>query len=167
MWSESVIVCGPNLCRFVSFVYIYCVTIAYEILVVHKIASSTVFLTGCSFIIKVKKFVTHELLPGTNHPRAELKRGPSWPWSYGSWIYNLCNRCISPVMLWVQLLFRARYTTLCDKVCQWLVTGRWFSPGPPVSSTNKTDHHDITEILLKVALNTIKPNQTKLFKFYP
>jgi hypothetical protein len=24
----------------------------------------------------------------------------------------------------------------------------------PVSSTNKTDHHDITEILLKVALNT-------------
>jgi hypothetical protein len=36
------------------------------------------------------------------------------------------------------------------------VTGRWFSPGPPVSYTNKTDHHDITEILLKVALNTIK-----------
>jgi hypothetical protein len=25
----------------------------------------------------------------------------------------------------------------------------------PVSSTNKTDHHNITEILLKVALNTI------------
>jgi hypothetical protein len=24
-----------------------------------------------------------------------------------------------------------------------------------ISSTNKTDHHDITEILLKVALNTI------------
>jgi hypothetical protein len=38
---------------------------------------------------------------------------------------------------------------------QWLVTGRWFSPGTPVSSTNKTDSHDITEILLKVALNTI------------
>ena len=32
---------------------------------------------------------------------------------------------------------------------------RWFSPGTPVSSTNKTDLHDITEILLKVALNTI------------
>jgi hypothetical protein len=27
--------------------------------------------------------------------------------------------------------------------------------GTPVSSTNKTDRHDITEILLKVALNTI------------
>jgi hypothetical protein len=36
------------------------------------------------------------------------------------------------------------------------VTGQWFSPDPPVSSTNKTDRHDITEILLKVALNTIK-----------
>jgi hypothetical protein len=29
------------------------------------------------------------------------------------------------------------------------------SLGIPVSSTNKTDRHDITEILLKVALNTI------------
>ena len=36
------------------------------------------------------------------------------------------------------------------------MTGRWFSPGPLVSSTNKTDRHNITEILLKVALNTIK-----------
>jgi hypothetical protein len=29
--------------------------------------------------------------------------------------------------------------------------GLWFSPGILVSSANKTDHHDITEILLKVA----------------
>jgi hypothetical protein len=36
------------------------------------------------------------------------------------------------------------------------VTGRWFSPGTPVSSTNKTDRHDLTEIVLKVTLNTIK-----------
>ena len=34
--------------------------------------------------------------------------------------------------------------------------GRWFSPGPPVTSTNKSDRHDINEILLKVALNSIK-----------
>jgi hypothetical protein len=31
-----------------------------------------------------------------------------------------------------------------------------FPPGIPVSSTNKTVRHDIDEILLKVALNTIK-----------
>ena len=56
-------------------------------------------------------------------------------------------------------------TTLCDKVCQRLATGRWFSPGTPVSSTNKTDRHDINEIVYKVALNTInqtKPNQPRL-----
>jgi hypothetical protein len=43
--------------------------------------------------------------------------------------------------------------------------GMWLSPGTPVSSTNKTDLHDITEILLKVALNTIKPtNHTKCMR---
>jgi hypothetical protein len=47
-------------------------------------------------------------------------------------------------------------TTLGDKVCQLLATGQWFSPGTPVSSTNKTDCQDITEILLKVVLNTTK-----------
>jgi hypothetical protein len=36
------------------------------------------------------------------------------------------------------------------------VTGQWFSPGFPFSSTNKTDRHDITEILLKVVLIIIK-----------
>jgi hypothetical protein len=71
-------------------------------------------------------------------------------------VIYLCNHCLSPVMLWVRISIRARYTTLCDKVYQWLETSRWFSPGPPVSCTNKTDRHDITEILLKVALNTIK-----------
>ena len=65
---------------------------------------------------------------------------------------------LSPLMLWFRISIRARCTTLCDKVCQWLATGRWFSPGPPVYSTKKTDRHDIAEILLKVVLNTI--NQT-------
>jgi hypothetical protein len=51
-------------------------------------------------------------------------------------------------------------TTLCDKVCQWLATDQWFSPSTLVSSANKTDLHDITGILLKVALNTI--NQTEI-----
>jgi len=35
------------------------------------------------------------------------------------------------------------------------VVGRWFSLGTPVSSTNKTNRYDITEILLNVALNII------------
>ena len=51
-------------------------------------------------------------------------------------------------------------TTLCDKIWQWLAAGQWFSPGTPVSSTSKTDCHDITEILLKMVLNTITIDST-------
>ena len=47
-------------------------------------------------------------------------------------------------------------TTLCDKVGQWLATGLWFSPSTPFSSNNKTDHHDITEILSKSSINLHK-----------
>jgi hypothetical protein len=46
-----------------------------------------------------------------------------------------------------------------DKDYQLLAHGRWVSPGTPASSTTKTGRHDIAEILLKVALNTIKSNQ--------
>ena len=35
------------------------------------------------------------------------------------------------------------------------VAGRWFSQGSPVSSINKIDRHDITEILLDMSLNII------------
>ena len=86
--------------------------------------------------------------------------GPSW--SYGSWIYNyLCNQCRSPLKLWVRIPLRRSVldTTVCDQLCQWLAAGRWFFSGTPISSTNKTCRHvDMTEILLKVALNTINPN---------
>ena len=75
-----------------------------------------------------------------------------WSWSYGSWIYNyLCNQCLSPLKVWVLTSFKARCTRYN---IMWLATG-WFSRGTLVSSTNKIDGHDITEILLKVALNTI------------
>jgi hypothetical protein len=73
-----------------------------------------------------------------------------------SWQSVLLVEEIEGPMLWVQISIRAKCATLCDKVCQWLATGQWFSPGPSISSTNKTDCHEITEILLKVALNTIK-----------
>ena len=42
-------------------------------------------------------------------------------------------------------------------------TGRWFSPGTPVSSTNKTDPHGIAAILLKVVLSTIQRPVNLLF----
>jgi hypothetical protein len=41
-----------------------------------------------------------------------------------------------------------------DKVYQLLAHGRWLSLGTLASSTTKTGHHNIDEILLKVALST-------------
>jgi hypothetical protein len=59
--------------------------------------------------------------------------------------------------LWVRIPLMVRCTRfiniICDRVCQWLTTGPWFSPDTPDSSTNKTDHHDIVEIFLIVVLN--------------
>jgi len=60
-----------------------------------------------------------------------------------------------------------RLAAASDKAYQLLAHGRWFSPGTPASSTTKTGHHDITEILLKVALNTKKSNQIVFTVYLP
>jgi hypothetical protein len=65
---------------------------------------------------------------------------------------------LQPPMQSVLITTNGGDITLCDKVGQWSATGRWFSSGTPGSSTNTTDRHDINEIILKVALNTINPN---------
>jgi hypothetical protein len=49
------------------------------------------------------------------------------------------------------------------KVYQLLAHGLWLSPGNPASSTTKPGRHDIAEILLRVALNTI--NQIMIYDF--
>ena len=78
--------------------------------------------------------------------------GPSCSWSYGSWIYNyIWNKCRSLLTLWVLIQLISRCNWYNNMWYNLSVTGRWFSP---VSSTNKTDNDDMTEILLKVALNT-------------
>ena len=81
-----------------------------------------------------------------------ITKVPLWSWLHGSWIYNyLCNQCLSPLTLWVRTPLRRGVfdTIVCGKVGQCFATGMWFSPGNLVSSNNKADHHDITEILLK------------------
>ena len=52
-----------------------------------------------------------------------------------------------------------RLAATSDKVYQLLANGWWFSPA---SSTTKTGRHDIAEILLKMALNTISQIKSKL-----
>jgi hypothetical protein len=89
-------------------------------------------------------------------------------------IYNyLCNKCLSPLKLWVRTPFMARYYT------QWLVTGQCFFPGTLVFSINKTDCHDdwniiecgvkhhkqptirISCLLIEYIYVTVKINRTK------
>jgi len=48
------------------------------------------------------------------------------------------------------------------KFYQLLAHGWWFSPGTPASSTTKTGHHDIAEILLKVELKRINQSIYKM-----
>ena len=93
----------------------------------------------------------------------------SWLWPKPESVFaSVLVFCVLGVLFgiinhkWAFFLFRCVYTrrgvldtTLCDKVCQSLATGRWFSTGTPVSSTNKTDRHDISELLLKMTLSTI------------
>jgi hypothetical protein len=85
------------------------------------------------------------------------RNGAAWSWSCSSWIYkHLCNQYLSPLKLFKSRSWRGVLdTTLRDKAWRWLAAGRCVSQGPQVSSTNKTDRHDITEISVKVALNTI------------
>jgi hypothetical protein len=53
-----------------------------------------------------------------------------------------------------------------DQVDQLFAHGWWFSPDTPASSTIKTGHHDIAEILLKVALSTInQSNPSSIYRF--
>ena len=49
------------------------------------------------------------------------------------------------------------FTVSCNKQIS-CPPSRWVSQGTLVSSTNKTDRHEITDIWLKVELNTITPH---------
>ena len=87
-------------------------------------------------------------------PRILWVEGSTWLWSH-SWKDLQLPMQSVPITTKVASsnLAQARWT-LCDKVCQWLEKGLWFTLSTLVSSTNKTHRHDITEILLKVELNT-------------
>ena len=77
-------------------------------------------------------------------------------WGRGGTDY-LSNQCQSPLKLWVWNPLMSRciwYSIMWQSLsvtCDRLVVFSWYSS----FSTNKTDHQDVTEILLKVKLNTI------------
>ena len=73
--------------------------------------------------------------------------GPSWSWSYDSYIYNyLFNQCLSLLMLWVRI--------------PRLATGRWFSPGTPVASTNWPPRYNWN--IVESGVKHLKTNQPTL-----
>ena len=165
-WRWEVIVC------FVVLVKVLTTTVKISFHNTYKSLQNKIFTSTIhNFRAYMKSGSFYPYNSRVHHVSTKHAMGQSWPWSYGSWIYNyLCNHCLSPLMLWVRILIRARCTTLCDKVCRWLATGLWFSVGTPVFFTNKTDRHDITEILFKVALNNTKqtnePFKKKFFKVF-
>ena len=67
------------------------------------------------------------------------------------------NQCLSPLKLWVRILLMTRYARYYIMWSSLSVT-RGRSVVFSGYSTNKTDGHDIAEILLKVTLNTIAMN---------
>ena len=85
-----------------------------------------------------------------------------WQWKYeyqrpakNSFnIRSLCGGSRQPMMCHFNVYLMLHSTD---------VAGHWFSPITLVSSTSKSDGHDITEILLKVALNTITRTITHCF----
>jgi hypothetical protein len=74
-------------------------------------------------------------------------------------IFQLCHGDQFLVVEEARVHYKKGCTQLAaasDKAYQLLAHGRWFSTGTLASSTTKTGHHDIAEILLKVALDTNK-----------
>jgi hypothetical protein len=109
--------------------------------------------------------------PLPTFPRLYSDSQKTWSWSYGCSIYNyLCNQCLSPLKVWGRIPLRRGLlnTTLCDKVCQWLTAGQWFSPISYEFSSKLKLWHNIniscdTESIAQKKTNNVKNG--KLIKY--
>ena len=64
-----------------------------------------------SFIFTIKNIIIILLRPFLLYFLSYSNNGPSWSWSYGSWIYSyLCNHYLWPLQLWVRTPSMARCT---------------------------------------------------------
>ena len=86
-----------------------------------------------------------------------------WSRSYGSWINNyLCNQCLSPLVLLVRISIKARSRGVQHYVIKCVsdlrqVGGFFLVPRfPPQIKLTAMIYTNVAEILLNVALNTIK-----------
>jgi hypothetical protein len=69
---------------------------------------------------------------------------PEWNRCPATSHWQTLYQFLSPLKSWVQISLGRGVldTTLCNKVCQWLAAGQWFSLGTPISS-NKTYQNEI------------------------
>jgi hypothetical protein len=86
--------------------------------------------------------------------------------------YFQANQSLSVLQNYVRLEEKQKIQIYClwfrdhrgrDRIVVGFTTTYAISVYHPPSSTNKTDHHDITEILLKVALNSISLTLSPVF----
>ena len=122
---------------------------ASSILMLWNLNGSMLYSSTCPLILSNSWIIFFYTIPVYDTAKILSNEGALWSWSYGSWIYNYLQLCLSPLMLWVQtLLRRGVFDKTCDKVCQIFTTGQCFSPGTLVAhaSTNKTDRHDLSNI---------------------
>jgi hypothetical protein len=79
-------------------------------------------------------------------------------WHQYQYPFNVIDNILSTVQKHKSQPYKG-YIALYSQTCvMWPSNGCgrwWLSLGSPVSSTNKADCHNITDIVLKVALNTI------------
>ena len=123
---------------------------------VHRVPFNNVQLQV--YIIKIK-IVLYTQLSQLSHISLELLK------------HNIIAMCCHTMYLGKKFFFHIiaqtlrswKNTTSTSRTCA-LAWGRWFYPCTRVSSINKTDYHDITEILFKVALNTIILTQSFEFE---
>ena len=145
------------------------------------------YILFCSFRLTVTwqvSIVGQELLTRPEHPSCADHYFSLCPVSFGHCIvcplsmYGRGRRGRGRMVVWFTTTYAisAYHHWCCESefrsgrgmhhyVGQWLATVPWFSPGPRVSSTNKTDRHDIAEILLKVTINTRKPTNQPTNRF--
>ena len=83
------------------------------------------------------------------------REGLVWLSELGCWITNnqqpTTHTSLSPIRFVNNKIGCTRLVIAIDQAYQLLGHGRWFSPGTPAFFTTKTAHHNMAEILLKVA----------------
>ena len=81
--------------------------------------------------------------------------GPGRLNELGGWITQQIIQAYHQYGVGSRPVLKTRLVAASDKVFQLLAHGLRISPGIPASSTTKAGRHDIAEIFMKVALNTI------------